>query len=172
MTERLPNGYPEKLAAAIWYLAEVSMSRLIAVTPAPALVKGEVHHDDLCLEPELEITRTMPDALRVRPTKLGLWISEKEPYALDKSLTLYSYKMLRLDTTKRSRSYETGVILYGEDGSSVTPRLDRPAAGMPRRWGNVDWQTFRNSEVAKFGVGEADYFLDTIDLVTNKIVHG
>lgn len=169
MSERLPGGYFEKLSASMWQLARVSMHDLILVAPVPSTIKGETHHGNLCLEPQIELTYSMPDALKKVPRKISLYISEKEPYELDESLILYSFKKLSLDRSKKSRSYETGIMIFSDTGSSIIPHLDQPAVGRSKRSGNKEWRGVLEGNVATFGIQEADYFLETTDMVTSKL---
>lgn len=143
---------------------------MIEIAPLPALIKGEIYHDDLCLEPEFEVTHTLPRALERRPVHIGLTVSEFEDYVKDPQFTLYSFKKLVLDTRARTRTFETGIVLLDSAGHTITPRLDKPATGARIRRGTKEWRSVKEDNgLTVFSPDEADIFLQTIEEVSLAI---
>lgn len=170
MTERLAKGQFDRLANGIWGLGQKSMRHMIEIAPLPALVKGEIYHEDLCLEPEFEIRHVLPRALERRPDHVGITISEFEDYVKDPQFTIYSFKRLILNTRTRKRDYGEGVVLMDSKGHSITPRIDELPVGGRRRQGTQAWRDVTtHGGLRSFGPHEADFFLQTIDEVSLAI---
>lgn len=143
------------------------MREVFGIAPAPARIKGVLYGGNICLEPEFEIKHAMPEALLIRPRILGLTINEYERYK-NTEFTLYSFKQLTLNTSKRTRTYETGVMIMDEMGAIIEPRLSEPAPGMRHRSGNAAWKALQKGNMASFGKAEADYFLRLIAEFANR----
>ena len=168
MSERLPPRYFDRLTDSIWHLGQVGMRSLFEIAPTPGVVKGELYHDDLCLEPEFFLRHPYPELLGETPRHIELMVSEMEPYSKDESFTIYSYRRLILDTKRRSRSFTRGIVLLDDNGNSMTPQLDRSAVGKKCSPGSAQWRELHERTI-QLNKDEADLILENVQRVTDKI---
>lgn len=172
MSERLAAGRLDRLAEDIWHLGQISMQHLFEIAPVPSVVKGELYHDDLCLEPEFLLNATYPDVLNELPRKVGLSVSEIEPYARDDDFTIYTYQRVDLNTRRHTRQYSEGVIMMDSNGNTLSPALNMPSIGRSRRLGSVAWREIKTQlKVKNFGLTELEYFTAAVERVTQQIHH-
>jgi hypothetical protein len=161
MTERIPRVVYDKLAKSIWDLGRASMSHLVSVAPTPARVKGELMLDGEVLEPEFLIVE--PETFHERlPEIVGLTVNSAEEFARDCAFTLYTWRKVVLNTHRRTREFDRGVLLMDGDGNTITPQLDMPARGSRRRPGSKAWRELRtDTNIQTFDVETAQEFIDT-----------
>jgi hypothetical protein len=163
MSERLKKGTIDALADSIWLLGKMGIERHMTLMP-PAMVRGVMELDGLCIEPFFFIARPMPDALHVRPLSLGLSISEVEPFRGDVEYTLYDFKSLELDMARRRHTFSTGIQLQHADGSLIEPATTMYVPGKASHFtATSDWTANIEKLRPRFTMDEAEYFLETID---------
>lgn len=168
MSERLPPRYFDRLADSIWHLGQVGMRHLLEIAPTPGTVKGEIYHDDLCFEPEFLLRRPYPELLEETPSRIDLTVSEMEPYSRDENFTIYAYRRLSLDTKRRTKRFDKGIILMDSDGNTMTPRLDLLASGVKGRPGSTEWRQL-HERAGYLSKSDADLILDSVERVTDRI---
>lgn len=171
MSERLPPRYFDELARSIWHLGQVSMDHIIKIAPIPSIAKGEIHHEDLCLEPEFELAHPASEVYLHLPRHIALTISEKETFAYDEDFTIYSYKRLELDTSRRRQAFNQGLVIMDEAGTVITPSLDKPTLSKRHRPGTKQWREIKgDSNLTKFGLADANQMLESIVKVTQHVI--
>ncbi|HET8690244.1 MAG TPA: hypothetical protein VFL81_02310 [Candidatus Saccharimonadales bacterium] len=171
MSERLPPRYFDELARAIWHLGQISMDHIIKIAPIPSVVKGEIHDGDLCLEPEFELRHPAFEASMYLPRHIALTMSEKEPYAYDEDFTIYSFKRLELDTSRRRRAFNQGLVIMDEAGTVITPSLEVSTLSKRRRPGTKQWRELsQGSNLTSFGLLDANQMLESIVRVTQNVI--
>ena len=93
---------------------------------------------------------------------VGMYNFGTEEFARDCAFTLYTWRKVVLNTHRRTREFDRGVLLMDGDGNTITPQLDMPARGSRRRPGSKAWRELRtDTNIQTFDVETAQEFIDT-----------